>query len=180
MQDGSYEAMRRSILQDRTPNLFLLQYERPGFVVRALVLVPHFAFNVSFLEKRKPLSSTAQRHDWVGCNFLLDRLPSDTKIPVISDGRVIAPEKVRQMYKKVLPLERLSVEKRGWTLDVLNVVRSLGKTEFTLQEVYEHSEELASLHPKNHHVDEKIRQQLQELRKVGVLKFLKPGLYQML
>ena len=27
---------------------------------------------------------------------------------------------------------------RGWTLDVLNVVRSLGKGEFTLAEVYAH------------------------------------------
>jgi type II restriction enzyme len=74
----------------------------------------------------------------------------------------------------------LKIEKRGWTLDVLNVVRSVGKIEFKLHEVYAHSEELAKLHPENHHVDEKIRQQLQELRDMGILKFVKPGFYRLL
>jgi len=55
------------------------------------------------------------------------------------------------------------VEKRGWTLDVLQVVQSLGKMEFTLGEVYAHAGSLAKLHPQNRHVRDKIRQQLQVL-----------------
>jgi hypothetical protein len=41
------------------------------------------------------------------------------------------------------------VEKRGWTLDVLQVaqVQSLGKMEFTLADVYAHAAALAKLHP---------------------------------
>jgi type II restriction enzyme len=169
--------MRRSILRGQTPDLFLLRYERPAFVVKALTLIPHFALSVSVLEKRKPLSPEAERHDWVGCNFLLDRIPVDVRIPVISDGRIAPPSDVRAAYKKMKSLEELTDEKRGWTLDVLNVVRSLRKNEFTLSEVYDHADDLAALHPGNHHVNEKIRQQLQELRKLNFLEFLSPGCY---
>jgi type II restriction enzyme len=109
----------------------------------------------------------------------LDRIPPDVRIPVIYAGHIVSPSEVRKAYKKVRPLEKLTIEKRGWTLDVLNVVRSLGKTEFALSEVYARSKELAKLHPNNHHIDEKIRQQLQELRKLGLLKFLKPGIYRL-
>ncbi len=177
VQDGAYETMRRSILKGQTPNLFLLQYERPAFVVRALTLIPHFAFSVSVLEKRKPLSAQAERHDWVGCNFLLNRIPVDARISVIANGRIALPSEVREAYGKMKRLEKLTAEKRGWTLDVLNVVRSLNKKEFELSEVCEHEGELAALHPRNHHIKEKIRQQLQELRKLNLLEFLSPGHY---
>jgi hypothetical protein len=43
---------------------------------------------------------------------------------------------VRASYNRLRPLEKLQVEKRGWTLDVLQVVQSLGKLEFTLADVY--------------------------------------------
>jgi len=43
--------------------------------------------------------------------------------------------------------------------DVLQVVQSLGKLEFTLADVYAHAGALAKLHPNNAHVRDKIRQQ---------------------
>jgi type II restriction enzyme len=69
---------------------------------------------------------------------------------------------------------------RGWTLDVLNVVRGLGKAEFTLAEVYAHEAALARLHPGNFHVRDKIRQQLQALRDLGFVEFLGSGNYRVL
>ena len=38
--------------------------------------------------------------------------------------------------------------------------RSLNKNEFVLSEVYDHADQLAELHPQNHHIHDKIRQQL--------------------
>ena len=35
------------------------------------------------------------------------------------------PEEVREKFKRVKPLKDISVTQRGWTLDVLNVVRRL-------------------------------------------------------
>jgi hypothetical protein len=45
---------------------------------------------------------------------------------------VISPAaEVREKFKHVKPLKDISVKQRGWTLDVLNAIRRLGKTEFT-------------------------------------------------
>ncbi|MFB3924136.1 MAG: Dam-replacing domain protein [Terriglobia bacterium] len=71
----------------------------------------------------------------------------------------------------------MGIERRAWTLDVLNVVRELGKAGFTLGEVYAHEGELARLHPDNRHIRDKIRQQLQVLRDLGFVEFLGAGQY---
>ena len=177
VQDGALDSMNRSIIADRTPNLFLLQYKFPEMVVENLVLIPHFVFSTSILEKRKPLSPTAQRAGWVGCNFLLDRIPRDGQLHVIQNGKVAPAAEVREAYARLRPLENLTIEKRGWTLDVLNVVRSLNKKEFSLADVYAHANELAKLHPQNAHIPDKIRQQLQVLRDLNLVEFLSPGSY---
>lgn len=177
--DGAYAAMHRAIISDETPNLFLLQYQLPRLSVENVLLIPHFAFTLSLLEKRKPLSANARRAGWVGCNFLLDRIPSDARIPVIQNGHPVSSSKVRNAYERLRPLEKLNVQKRGWTLDVLQVVKELNKREFTLKEVYDQEEALATLHPGNHNVQPKIRQQLQVLRDLGLLEFLTPGCYRL-
>jgi type II restriction enzyme len=83
------------------------------------------------------------------------------------------------LYSRDRPLEKLKVEKRGRTLDVLQVVQSLGKREFTLADVYAHTHDLAKLHPKNAHIPDKIRQQLQVLRDLGLMEFLGSGSYRL-
>jgi type II restriction enzyme len=60
---------------------------------------------------------------------------------------------------------------------MLQVVQSLGKLEFTLADVYAHASALAKLHLKNAHVRDKIRQQLQVLRDLGLVEFLGGGSY---
>jgi type II restriction enzyme len=73
----------------------------------------------------------------------------------------------------------IDVKPGGWTHDVLDVVDSLQKSKFTLDEVYESEDKLAKKHPRNHFVRDKIRQQLQILRDFGILEFLKPGEYRL-
>ena len=171
--------MKRAILEDRTPNLFILQYDLDMWAVRTVLLVPHFAFTLSAVECRKPLAPTARRAGWVGCNILLDKIPVDARISIVSEGAPHTPREVRSAYNRLRPLEKLQVEKRGWTLDVLQVVQSLGKRDFTLAEVYAHTDALARLHPKNDHVRDKIRQQLQVLRDFDFVEFLDRGHYRM-
>src|SRR5467141_3934842 len=177
--DAAYSEMKRAILEDRTPNLFVLHYDLDTWAVRTVLLVPHFAFTLSTLEKRPPLAPTARRAGWVGCNILLDKIPMHARISVVTEGSHHTPRKVRSSYDWLRPLEKLQVEKRGWTLDVLQVVQSLGKMEFTLADVYAHTQELTKLHPNNAHVRDKIRQQLQVLRDLGLLEFLSPGSYRL-
>jgi type II restriction enzyme len=178
--DAAYSAMVRAIQEDRTPNLFALHYEPVAWKVANLILIPHFAFPLSAIEKRKPLSLTARRAGWVGCNILLGAIPEDARIYVVSAGKPASPADVRARYARIRPLEKLRAEQRGWTLDVLNVVRSLGKTEFSLGDVYGFENPLSRLHPDNRHVRDKIRQQLQILRDVGLLQFLGGGEYRLL
>jgi type II restriction enzyme len=177
--DAAYSEMKRAILEDRTPNLFVLHYELDTWAVRTVLLVPHFAFALSALEKRPPLAPTARRAGWVGCNILLDKIPVHARIPVVSEGMPQTSQQVRASYNRLRPLEKLQVEKRGWTLDVLQVLQALGKLEFTLADVYAHADALAKLHPNNRHVRDKIRQQLQVLRDFGLLDFLGGGSYRL-
>lgn len=204
--DGAYNAMMDALRNDEAPSFYFLHYDRETWSVRNLLLVPHFAFPPSAIIKRKPLSATARRAGWVGCNFDLRRIPAEARIHVVrtvasssppsptgerirgevaqlksplsgslpaqSRGErvvIIPPEEVRAQFKRVRPLKDISIKERGWTLDVLNAVRSLGRIEFTNGDAYTLAEQLEKLHPDNRHVRDKIRQQLQVLRDAGLL-----------
>ena len=177
--DAAYSEMKRAILSDRTPNLYVLHYDLTEWAVRTVILIPHFAFALSAIECRPPLGPDARRAGWIGCNILLNKIPQDARIPIIESGKALPASEVRQAYKRLRPLENLKVETRGWTLDVLNVVRSLNKKDFSLSDVYAHSDELAKLHPKNAHIPDKIRQQLQVLRDLNLLEFHGAGAYRL-
>jgi type II restriction enzyme len=167
--DGAYSAMMEAIQNDRTPNFFFMQYELATWSVKNLLLVPHFAFPPSAIIERKPLSPTARRAGWIGCNIALNRIPIEARISLVTERQIISEKEVREKFKKVKPLKEISVAQRGWTLDVLSIVRRLGKPEFTNEEVYAFTRELEKLHPDNRHVRDKIRQQLQVLRDTGFL-----------
>jgi type II restriction enzyme len=175
--DAAYSEMRRAILEDHTPNLYILHYDLKRWAVRNVVLIPHFVFALSAVERRRPLAATARRAGWVGCNILLEKIPERARIPVVQEGMPQPASEVREAYKRLRPLEKLKVEKRGWTLDVYSAVSALKKDEFSLAEVYAQEETLSELHPKNAHVRDKIRQQLQVLRDMGLIEFLGGGDY---
>ena len=143
------------------------------------MLVPHFAFPPSAIIKRKPLSVTARRAGWIGCNFALNRIPVEARIAVVTEKEIIPETEVREKFKRVKPLKDISVKQRGWTLDVLNIVRRLGKPEFTNEDIYVFTRELEQLHPDNRHVRDRIRQQLQVLRDLDLLQHAGPGLWRL-
>ena len=174
--DAGYEAMIRAIRSDNTPNLLVLQYSADWFV-RNLLLVPRVVFSESSIEKRPPLSPQARRAGWVGCNILLSEIPADGKIAVVVDGTEIPANRIRKEFARVLKLAAVPPLLRGWTLDTLHAIRGLGKSHFTLQELYVAEAKLAVLHPNNKHVRPKIRQQLQVLRDLGFIEFSGPGSY---
>jgi type II restriction enzyme len=177
--DAAYGSMRDAIRSIRTPNLFVMHYDRKEWSVSNVILIPNFAFSMSAIEKRKALGPEARRAGWVGCNILLGRIPADAKIPIVTEGCTISSLEVRKQYARLRPLEALTSENRGWTLDVLSVVRGLGRSDFALSDVYALESSLGQLHPHNRHVRDKIRQQLQVLRDLGLLVFLGRGHYRL-
>lgn len=175
--DSAYSSMRKAIESNSTPNLFVLHYDKREWSVSNLILIPKFAFSISAIEKRRALGPKARRAGWIGCNILLGQIPGDAKIPIIINGRVADRTDVRKKYSHLRPLGALTSENRGWTLDVLNGIRGLDLKEFKLSEAYILESSLSRLYPGNHHVRDKIRQQLQVLRDLGLLEFLGRGRY---
>ncbi len=177
--DGAYAAMMYAIRHDETPNFYFMQYELATWRVKNLLLVPSFAFPPSAIIKRKPLSSTARRAGWIGCNFALNRIPAEARIPVVTAGVPLSDDEVRRRFRYVKPLAKVDKAERGWTLDVLTAIRSLGRIEFTNGDAYTLADQLAQLHPDNRHIRDKIRQQLQVLRDGGLLIHIGPGLWRL-
>jgi type II restriction enzyme len=68
---------------------------------------------------------------------------------------------------------------KGWLLDVMRCVESIGRREFQLDDVYGFEAHLSRLYPNNQNVRPKIRQQLQYLRDKGYLELLSRGNYRL-
>ncbi|WKZ32902.1 MAG: DpnI domain-containing protein [Thermodesulfobacteriota bacterium] len=178
--DSAYLPMIESIRENRAPNLLLLHYHPTERCAENLIIVPRFFLSESCIEARKPLSEFARRAGWVGCNIVLKQLPPDGRIPIIRDRQAMNKGLVRREFSRFRFLLEKRSELRGWTSDVLKVVRDLGEREFSLEQVYSREDELSRLHPHNSHIRAKIRQQLQLLRDKGVVKFLGNGRYGLL
>lgn len=178
--DAAYSRMIEAIEGGVTPSIFALQYDLIAWRVLELTLIPRFAYSTKDIFRRPPLSASAKRHDWVGCDILLAAIPQSARIKVITDSIPTGPAHVRAQFQRLKPLQRVSTRVRGWTLDVLRIVEAFGEGNFSLQDVYAFERDLRVLHPKNRHVREKIRQQIQVLRDLHFIEFLDRGHYRLL
>ncbi len=174
--DAGYESMIRAIRSDRVPNLLVLQYSSE-WLIRNLLLIPSVFFSETVIERRPPLGPRARRAGWVECNILLDRIPQDGKIVLVSDSTCVAEQQVRAEFSRVRKLAEVPPAVRGWALDVLATIRKLRKPRFSLRELYEFEPYLQRIHPPNQNVRPKMRQQLQVLRDLGLIEFVSPGNY---
>lgn len=60
---------------------------------------------------------------------------------------------------------------------MLNCINKIEEENFSLGQVYAFENVLAEKHPDNHHIRDKIRQQLQLLRDKGIIEFNGRGKY---
>lgn len=179
--DGAYTTMLERLGSDTNPNFFMLTYDQSAHSVKNFLCVPKHFFVPEIVEKRKPLAATARRAGWVGCNILLDSIPESGKVYYIRDGVELDQNEVLEKWQKTLFLrDEKEISAKGWLLDVMRVVDKIGKTDFTLEDVYRYENELALLHPENNHVKDKIRQQLQVLRNKNYLEFVSRGKYRLI
>jgi type II restriction enzyme len=131
------------------------------------------------IAERKPLAAGARRAGWIGSHILLDKIPDSGKIFIVRGGQAESKESVLENWRRTLFLRDQGPETRGWLLDVMKCVESIGKSEFQLDDVYAFEERLARLYPGNQNVRPKIRQQLQFLRDRGYLDFVSRGYYRL-
>lgn len=175
--DGAYETMVSRIQSANNPNFFFMSYRKRDFCVQNLLLIPKYFFVADIIEKRKPLSSTARRAGWVGCNISLKKIPEAGKIYLVKNEEPISADKVVQKYQKTSFAVGYKSDMRGWLLDILNCIERIETPDFSLTEMYSFADELQMKHPENHHVRDKIRQQLQVLRDHNLIEFCGRGNY---
>jgi len=177
--DGAFRTMCERLAASNNPNLLLLNYDLARLSVKNAFIVPKHFFVREIIEERKPLAATARRAGWIGCNILLSQIPSSGKIFFVRDGQPQAKEAVLAEWKRTLFLRDEGTEARGWLVEVMKCVESIGKKEFDLDDVYAFEAQLSQLYPNNRHVKQKIRQQLQVLRDHGYLDFVSRGYYRL-
>ena len=132
------------------------------------------------LKKRKPLSLTAKRAGWIGCNILLETIPQSGKIFYIKDSKVQSKNEIVDNWNKTIFLkENKNLDSRGWLLDIMKCIEKMDKKDFSLSEIYQFENYLGLKHPNNNNIQAKIRQQLQNLRDKNFLEFSSRGKYKL-
>lgn len=177
INDGAYDTMIRRITSNANPDFFFMNYSKRNNMVKDFILIPKHFFVPEIIEKRKPLAETARRAGWTGCNILINKIPLQGRINIISNGYISAVTEVMDKVKKSDALKIEDINSRGWLLDVLNCVNNISSETFTLEKVYNFEDELQVKHPQNNNIKPKIRQQLQFLRDKGIIQFLGNGNY---
>ncbi len=176
INDGAYDTMIERINSEDNPSFFFLTYSAE-LTVNNFLIIPKQFFKPDIIIKRKPLSKTAKRAGWVGCNIDLRQVPESGKVFLVKSKKVIPRDNVTKQFQQTLFLRQQSIDSRGWTLDVWQCIDRLDD-KFSLKQVYAFSDELQLKHPDNNHIPDKIRQQLQVLRDKGIIDFLGRGYYQ--
>jgi len=178
--DGAFRTKCDRLAASNNPSLFLLNYDRKQLSVVNLMVVPKHFFVRKIIEERKPLAPTARRAGWIGSYILLNQVPSSGKIFLVRDGQPQPKEAVLAQWRKTLFLREEGLEVRGWLIEVMKCVETIGRPEFSIDDIYAFESHLSRLYPDNQNVKPKILQQLQYLRDRGYLEFVSRGSYRLL
>lgn len=178
---SEYFTLIERLKSDTKPHFFFLHYLEANYKVNNFFVVPKYFFIPEIIEKRKPLSENARRAGWMGSNILFSKIPEVAKIFYVQNGDIKEKNEVLEKWEKINFFKEVKQTKsKGWILDIMNIIDSFNKKEFTLEEVYAFENDLKLLHPENNNIKPKIRQQLQFLRDKWYLEFLEKGRYRVL
>ena len=131
--DGAYGTMMERLRAAGNPNLFLLQYDRAALRVRNLIVIPKYFFVPEYIERRKPLASTAHRAGWVGCNILVHAIPPSGHIAMILGGLPEPASGVLAKWRAAAFLQgQTDLTSRGWLLAIIGCIDALGQRDFSL------------------------------------------------
>lgn len=175
--DGAYSAMIQTIREGRTPTFLLMEYTTSLSVLR-LRAIHHSLITEQAIVARKPLSASARRAGWTGCNIVLPAIAMQGQIPLVVGGAFCSKISSREAFARIETLSGLSVTSRTWAATILRLTDSFSGERFSLGEMYQFEPELQRLFPNNKNIRPKIRQQLQSLRDAGLLTFHGGGKYE--
>lgn len=174
--DGAYSTMIERITSNQNPNFFFLTYTKTWSVNNFLIIPKQF-FTPEIIIKRKPLSATARRAGWVGCNIDISKIADTGKVFIVKNSQTVNRDVVKESFQKTIFLRNKSAESKGWILDIMKCIDLINKDTFTLDDVYKFESKLKLKYPNNNFIKDKIRQQLQQLRDKGIIEFIGRGNY---
>ncbi|HCO93202.1 MAG TPA: hypothetical protein DIU00_04495 [Phycisphaerales bacterium] len=113
---------------------------------------------------------------------ILSKVPKEKKVHFeISEKELFAERHIEPEYDLYDGgIETITESLSGWRLDIFNLVSNIPTNVFELDRVYASKNHLQELHPENRNIEAKIRQQLQELRYLGLIEFIDRGVYRKL
>lgn len=173
---AEYRTTIQAISSGGHPSLILLQYDLMNSTVQQLRIIHRSWITVKCIIPRCPLGPHARRAGWQGCLWVLESIPRTAFIEVVRNASAISPLTVRSQWLMTHSVSTPTKAQRGWVALVLQIVELLPQ-EFTLQQVYAQEKELAKSYPANQNIRAKIRQQLQIIRDLGLIQFIKPSVY---
>jgi type II restriction enzyme len=171
--------MLASVLDGTAPTLMMLERDSL-WAIQSLTAIHHSFLTPNVIVERKPLSTTARRAGWVGCNIRLDLIVAEAQVEVIGNRGSLAPNSVREAFRRFEPLSKIGPRSRGWTTLTLKVLRGMGRKSFSLDDLYDKEPIFTAAYPDNRNIRPKIRQQLQVLRDLRFVEFLGNGNYSLL
>lgn len=175
--DGAYDMMIKRITSENNPHFFFLNYSSNNLQVINFLVIPNHYFTNDIIERRSPLSQNARRAGWIGCNILLQNIPSSGRIYLIKNQNIEKRQAVLENWAKTSFLAKQKMENRGWTIEIMNLVDKMETKYFELKDIYVFESALKKKFPQNTFIRPKIRQQLQILRDKGFIEFLGNGKY---
>jgi type II restriction enzyme len=178
--DGAYSSMVERLHANNNPNFFFLTYDKSVFAIKDFLAIPKYFFIEGIIEKRKPLSASARRAGWIGCNIVMESIPDFGKIFYVQNGLAQNRDEVLEKWERTTFVRNThDIEAKGWLFDVLICIDKIKKKDFSLDEMYKFEPLLKAKHPQNNNIQAKIRQQLQFLRDRNVIEFVSPGRYRL-
>ena len=154
--NGAYHTLVQKLRTEQNPNLILLGYDTKICSVLNLEIIPKHFFTPEIVEARKPLSASARRAGWIGCNINLTSIPLAGRICVVKNQVARSKFDVLESWNKTRFLRETNAREQTWLLTVMGLIDSLGRKDLTLNELYAFEDHLRHAFPSNKHVQEKI------------------------
>lgn len=105
---------------------------------------------------------------------IISKIPKSTKIDIPK----FSLEKTNEVIS--INVNDIATNLNGWKKQVFIFVDKIENQVFSLNDIYKYEVQLSNLYPNNKNIKDKIRQQLQILRDLGLIEFLGNGEYKKL
>jgi hypothetical protein len=113
---------------------------------------------------------------------ILSKVPKENKIKYEKSERDLFPSSTYEPQEDRYDggIESIVNSLSGWRLEVFKSTLEIQPEIFNLDDVYSFEGHFQKIYPDNKNIRAKIRQQLQELRDIGLIEFVQPGVYRKL